>query len=158
MEARKNRWRRPVIGVGLVLVVVALFLPAIGGNERDQSESVFCTRCGLLKFSTQTVTNEEPARILESHEELIPTQLSRWHVAHYSDPCNHIWRYNHSSSCAYLHFGPIRFRAHSAEAGSSVTPRLISLDSESRDHLDELFQRDPAACQEYIELQLKPRS
>lgn len=48
-------------------------------------------------------------------------------------------------------------RAGVGEAGSAVTPQLVNLDADSRAHLDGLFDRDPVACQEYLESELKDK-
>jgi len=157
MTILNRRWVvRAIVCTMIALLAIALIIPAIPANEREKYETLLCVRCGIRKYTKQAQTVD--GQVLEHHEELISTALSQWHEAHYRDNCVHIWRLNHIGSRGYCRIGPFRFRAGGSEAGSSATPQLVYLGPESSSELEDLYRKDPGACQEYIEAQLKPRA
>lgn len=144
---------RFLLALLLLLFLGALLLPAIPPNRGYSSTHHFCTHCGVRKHALEEWQGSIDHQTTQS--ELQPTPLSQWYEAHYPEPCQHEWCYNHSVTRGYFQIASLRLNAGTGSAGSHVTPFLISLSIADRDNLDSRFGADPNACKEYIALQLK---
>jgi hypothetical protein len=144
-----------VVAVAMTLALVGLLIPAIPSNESSASVVYLCARCGIRRGVEETATVDEPPSTLAHHEELLPTELSRWHADHYPEPCPHQWRLNHHVHRRYRRVWSLTIQ-QSAGMGSSVTPRLVDLSEQDADLLDALFEASPIVCEHYIEFCLKP--
>lgn len=143
-------------GVAAAALLVALLIPAIPPNESSKSDVYLCTRCGIRRWVEETTTVDEPPGLLLHREELLPTDLSRWHADHYPEPCLHQWRLNHLVHRRYRRVGSLNI-PHDGGLGSFVTPRLINLSEPDAAFLEAMFAADPIVCQFYIEFCLQPR-
>jgi hypothetical protein len=69
--------------------------------------------------------------------------------ARYGTPCEHQWRRVDSHTRRYFRFGPLCV-GRGGEAGSSPTPRLVYLNDQDREDLEELYKNDPDECRAYV--------
>lgn len=137
-------------------IAVGIILPALPPNKSASSTGYYCTRCGLKTF-VHEVHRLDPQRTLQHSEtETAASPLSAWHGERYGAACDHEWQRLFISSRGYLQSGSFKMRAGTAESGCFSTPELLYLGPDDRTMLNDLYKKDPAACQDYIRSRLQP--
>lgn len=128
-------------------VWVGVIGPCAPYTHVRQSEYQVCTKCGLLRQTTEErlIGNKQIKVVSEA---IRPTEISMWYQKHFGVCANHTWILQRSTRRDFASIFGLQWGGHHQD--TSVQGCDGHLNAQDRQRLDELFVQDKAACKKAI--------
>jgi len=142
----------PLLAVTCLAAVVlslCLALPTFPLTTYRSWRREYCRKCGIRSDLQESgLGGWEFAK--RQRRSLEATPLSQWYAAHLDKTCTHDWRFNPGEISHNLELFGIVLRSGPTESACRPRPSFVELNARDRARLEDLVQRSPDACRDYI--------